>query len=305
MKAFIARSLLWLFGALPFRAAQIAGTGIGLLHWYLPNRTRRHSTANIETCYGERSAAWRRWLLRATLIATGRTLAESAWFWRRGPEAALPLVREVHGLDHLERARRAGRGIVFATPHLGAWELAATYLATFVPLTVLYRPPRLAGLGDSLRAARARLGMRPVPTDGSGVRSLHRALRQGEAIGLLPDQQPREGQGVTAPFMGRPALTMTLLSRMAARSGAPVLFVAMLRLPRGRGFALHLWPADRAVADSDPTVAATGVNREVERAIALAPEQYMWSYQRFRHRSASRGDGQRRREPRMNTDRHG
>ena len=284
MKTHIARGLLWLFAALPFRAAQAAGAGIGLLHWYLPNRTRRHSAANIETCYPERSAAWRRRLLRAGLVATGQTLAESAWIWRRGPESALPLVREVHGLEHIERARRAGRGIVFATPHLGAWELAAAYVTTRAPMTVLYRPPRLAGLGESLRAARTRLGMHPVPTDTSGVRALHRALRQGEAIGLLPDQQPRDGQGVIAPFMGRPAVTMTLLSRMAARSGAPVLFAAMLRLPHGRGFALHLWPADRAVADPDPIVAAAGVNREVERAISLAPDQYMWSYQRFRQR---------------------
>lgn len=288
MKALAARALLALLGALPFRAMQAAGAGIGLLHWYLPNRTRRHAAANIETCYADRSGAWRRWLLRAGLIATGQTLAESAWFWRRGPEQALPLVREVRGLEHIERARRAGRGIVFATPHLGAWELAAAHVATLVPLTVLYRPPRLAGLGDTMRTARTRLGMYPVPTDTSGVRALHRALRQGEAIGLLPDQQPRDGQGVIAPFMGRPAITMTLLSRMAARSGAPVLFTAMLRLPRGRGFALHVWPADPGVADPDPTVAATGVNREVERAIALAPPQYMWSYQRFRQRGRPR-----------------
>ena len=85
MKTQIARGLLRLFAALPFRAAQAAGTGIGLLHWYLPNRTRRHSAANIETCYADRSAEWRRRLLRDGLIATGRTLAESAWFWRRGP----------------------------------------------------------------------------------------------------------------------------------------------------------------------------------------------------------------------------
>ena len=193
---------------------------------------------------------------------------------------------------------------MFATPHLGAWELAATYIATLVPLTVLYRPPRLAALGDSLRAARERLGMRPVPTDTSGVRALHRALRQGEAIGLLPDQQPRDGQGVIAPFMGQPAITMTLLSRMAARSGAPVLFVAMLRLPRGRGFALHVWPADRAVGDPDPTVAATGVNREVERAIALAPAQYMWGYQRFRQRRQPSVERRQVSEPQMDTDKH-
>lgn len=287
MKALTVRGLLWCLGALPFRAMEALGAGIGLLHWYLPNRARRHSQANIDRCYGDRDPAWRRALVRASLVALGRTLAESAWFLSRRPDQVLPLVHAVRGGEHLERARRAGRGIICATPHLGAWELAAAWVATRTSLTVLFRPPRLAALGEALRRGRERLGGRPVPTDGSGVRALHRALRNGEAVGLLPDQQPREGQGVYAPFMGQPALTMTLLSRIAARTGAAVLFTVMVREPGARGFTLHVWPADPAVADADPEVAAAQVNREVERAIALAPAQYMWNYQRFRRRGRS------------------
>jgi KDO2-lipid IV(A) lauroyltransferase len=290
MKASIARALLRLLGGLPFRAMQAVGAGIGLLHWYLPNRTRRHSAANIARCYPDQTPDWRARLVRDSLVATGRTLAESAWFWQRTPDQLLPLVREVHGREHLERARRAGRGIVCATPHLGAWELAAAYVARQVPLTVMFRPPRLAALSDLMYQGRTRLGSHPVPTDSSGVRALSRALRMGEAIGLLPDQLPRDGQRVYAPFMGQPALTMTLLSRMAARSGAEVLFTVMVRQPGGRGFSLHIWPAAPAITDPDPTVAATQVNREVEHAIALAPAQYMWHYQRFRRRAPS-GDG--------------
>ncbi len=292
MKAALARALLWCIGVLPFGLSQRAGAAIGWLHWALPNRSREHARANIEAGYADRCPAWRRRLLRDSLTAMGRAFAESAWLWHHSGARATRLVREVRGQEHVERARRAGRGIIFATPHIGAWELAGAWVAAGAPLTVLYRPPRIAALDRVIRRGRERLGSKPVPTDGSGIRALHRALRNGEAIGLLPDQQPRSGQGVDAPFMGRAAPTMTLLSRMAARSGAPVLFAAMLRRRDGPGFAMYFWPADPAIADPDPGAAARQINREVERAIRLAPEQYMWNYQRFRRRRQRRGEAQ-------------
>lgn len=288
MKGLLARALIRLVALLPFGLAQRAGAAIGWLHWRLPNRSREHARANIETCYAQRAPAWRRRLLRSSLVSMGQTFAESAWLWHHSQARALELVRAVHGRHHLDEARRADRGIVFATPHIGNWELSGAWLAAATPLTVLYRPPRMAALDAVIRRGRERLGGRPVPTDGSGIRALHRALRGGGAIGLLPDQQPRGGQGVEALFMGHPAPTMTLLSRLAARSAASVLFVAMIRRGDGTGFTIHVWPADRAIVDADAGVAARCINRETERAIALAPAQYMWNYRRFRPRRPRR-----------------
>lgn len=287
MRDRLIRLLLRTLTALPFRAAQRLGAAIGWLHWILPNGLKRTSRENIDLCYGDRSEAWRRQLLRRSLLETGRTLAESVWILGRPPEHSLPLVRETHGFECLEEALRAGRGIVFATPHLGAWELSAVAAARRIPMTVLFRPPRMAAFEDLVSAARARLGLNPVPTSAGGVRALHRALQRGEAVGILPDQQPRSGSGVYAPFFGQPALTMTLLSRLAERSGAAVIIAVMVRLPKGRGFRLRVWRADDRVADPDPVTAATAINREVERAIALAPPQYMWNYKRFSHRAGA------------------
>lgn len=284
MKDRVVQVLLRTCALLPFRASQGLGAALGWLHWRLPNRLRRNSADNIERCYAGQGAAWRRRLLRASLVSTGRAFAECAWFWGRGARRSLALVREVRDDGAIEELRRSGRGIVFATPHFGAWELAGAWSARWAPLTVLFRPPRVAALAELLRGGRRRLGMHPVPTDAAGVRALHRALKGGEAIGMLPDQQPRTGQGVYAPLFEQPALTMTLLSRLAHRSGAAVVFVAMERLPRGRGFRVHAWQADPEVADADPETAAAAVNREVERCIALAPAQYMWNYKRFRRR---------------------
>lgn len=288
MKDRFIRILLRTLTALPFRAAQGLGALIGWLHWVLPNGLKRSSRENIDLCYSDRCEAWRRRLLRESLVETGRTLAESVWILGRPASDSLPLVRETHGLECLDEACRAGRGIVFATPHLGAWELSAVVASRRIPMTVLFRPPRVAAFDELVSAARARLGLNPVPTSASGVRALHRALQRGEAVGILPDQQPRSGKGVYAPFFGQPALTMTLLSRLAERSGATVIIAAMVRLPRGQGFRLRVWPADPRVADHDRVTAATALNHEVQRAIALAPPQYMWNYKRFRRRS---GDG--------------
>jgi len=85
MKGQVARAMLWCMGALPLWLNRAVGTGIGLLLWYLPNRSRTHSRENIERCYADRTPAWRRALLRASLIETGRTFAEAAWFWQRSP----------------------------------------------------------------------------------------------------------------------------------------------------------------------------------------------------------------------------
>ena len=282
MKDSALRLLLRVFAALPFRAAQALGAAIGGLLWLIPNRIKRVSAENIERCYADRERDWKRRLLRRNLVETGRTLAETAWILRRSAAESLPLVKETTGESAVDEAVQSGRGILFATPHICAWDLLAAYLSQRMPITVLFRPPRLAVMSDLLHGARERLGMKPVPTDAGGVRSLFRALKDGEAVGILPDQRPRGGHGVMAPFFGQPALTMTLFSRLAHRGNASVIFAAMERLPRGRGYRLHFWHADEQVGDPDPTIAATALNREVERAIERAPAQYMWSYERFR-----------------------
>ncbi|MEX2575095.1 MAG: lipid A biosynthesis acyltransferase [Halofilum sp. (in: g-proteobacteria)] len=280
----MARALLRLFSALPFRIAQGGGALLGWLHWPLPTQARQTSAANLARCYPQLETRARRRLVRDSLVEMGRTFAESAWLWRRSGPQVMALVREVRGRECLVEARRAGRGVLLATPHIGSWELAGAACGQEVPLTVMFRPPRVEGLGQVLLAARTRLGMQPVPTDVGGIRALHRALQHGEGIGLLPDQRPQAGHAVDAAFFGHSVPTMTLLSRFARRHQAPVIIVVMERLPRGRGFRLHYWRAEDAVADPDLAVAAGAVNREVERAIALAPAQYMWSYRRFRRR---------------------
>jgi KDO2-lipid IV(A) lauroyltransferase len=118
-----------------------------------------------------------------------------------------------------------------------------------------------------------------------GVRTLLKTLKSGGNIVVLPDQVPSPGQGgdgVWVDFFGRPAYTMTLLPRLAQSTNAVVLFFFAERLPKGNGYHVHIEPM--AVPFSvNKEIAARETNALVERLIAMAPAQYLWGYNRYKH----------------------
>jgi KDO2-lipid IV(A) lauroyltransferase len=158
---------------------------------------------------------------------------------------------------------------------------AQAYAARFGPITVLFRPARKPWLRELVATSRNRPNMVAVPTTLAGVRQMLRALRAGEAVGLLPDQVPPQGQGVWAPFFGREAYTMTLPARLARQTGAAVLFAWGERLPAGRGYRVHVRRFEGEL-DSDPARAAAQVNAEMERLVRAGPQQYLWGYARYK-----------------------
>jgi KDO2-lipid IV(A) lauroyltransferase len=102
----------------------------------------------------------------------------------------------------------------------------------------------------------------------------------------MPDHVPRSG-GVVAPFFGVPALTLTLLPRLAQRTGARVLLLFVERLSRSRGFRVHFRESPAALAAPDPVVACTAMNAAVEACVRDAFTQYQWNYKRFKAREGS------------------
>jgi KDO2-lipid IV(A) lauroyltransferase len=271
--------------ALPLRAAQALGGLAGWIAFRLPGRERGYAWTNITLCFRDMPSAQRRELVRRSLVESGKTLAEMPRIWSRPAAETCALVREQPGREDLDRALALGRGLIVAGPHLGNWEVAGLYVQTLGPTTILYRPPRQPGLEGAMRRGRSAGGANVVPIDASGIRALYRALGKGEVVGILPDQQPRsEAAGVFAPFFGSPAFTMTLLGRLAHKTGAPVVFAFAVRLPRGEGFRLHWIAAPEGIGDPDPVVAATALNRGVEACVRVCPDQYQWGYRRFRMR---------------------
>lgn len=283
MRARIVAGLLRLFAALPLAWNRRIGGLVGWALAHVPNRQRLHSEINLKLCLPELSGRERRRLLRDSLIETGKTALEAGPVWLWPAERLRALLGEADGVEAVDAAMRAGRGVIMATPHLGCWEMAGQYCAARWGITSLYRPPRLAALDDLIRHGRERLGARLVPTDAKGVRQLYETLAQGRMIGILPDQDPGRG-GVFAPFFGTPANSMVLIGRLARKTGAPVFFCFSERLPGASGYRMHFFPAPEGIDDADPVVAATAMNRGIEICVRACPAQYQWSYRRFRNR---------------------
>jgi len=272
---------LRLFGRLSLRTLHRLGSACGSLIWLLDGRLRRVTERNLSLLLTQESAETRQALARAVLRETGKSMTEVAIVWAGSPQRALSLVREVRGMEHLDAARAAGRGLIIAAPHLGCWELLNYWLAERMPLSIAYRQPQRPYFEPLLLKARGALQVEQVRAEGAGVRALYRRLNAGGVVGILPDQRPKRGEGEFAPFFGIPAMTMVLLPRLARHTGAPVLFAFAERLSDGAGFRIHLLPAPDGIADADLGVACAALNRGVEDCVRIAFTQYQWTYKRY------------------------
>ena len=286
MQAMLVKCLLRLTAWLPLNIAQNLGAMAGRLMILIPNQLQRVARRNIALCFPEMDDAARRRLLRDYLIANGQLLCETGIFWQGGQGRLERLVVDVEGEDHIKQGLAQGKGVILVSPHLGNWEVVGLHWSTRYPITSLYRPPRMQALDNMMRQARQRHGAHLVPTNAQGVRALYQALGRNELIGILPDQDPREPNGAFAPFFGLPANTMTLLSRLARKTGATVVFTYAERLPHSAGFRLKCLPAPATLAANDLTTSITALNAMVEHCVRAAPAQYQWGYKRFLTRPA-------------------
>ncbi len=284
MRARLISALLRLFAALPLRWSQRIAVLPGWLLAHLPNGLRRITEINLGVCFPELSAAERRTLTYRSLVETCRTAFEIGPMWLWPAPRLLEMVTETRDAELVDSALKSGQGVILATPHLGCWEIAGHYCAARWHITSLYRPPRIKALDELIRQGRARCGAQLVRTDAKGVRQLFQTLNSGGVIGILPDQDPGDSGGVFAPFFGTAANSMVLLPRLARKTGAKVFFVRCERLPGAAGYRLHFTAAEAQIQDADAQVAAAAMNRSVEACVRACPEQYQWSYRRFRTR---------------------
>ncbi|WP_310449264.1 lysophospholipid acyltransferase family protein [Sulfuritalea sp.] len=260
---------------LPLPLLHNLGALAGWLAWLLSATYRRNFLRHIEQAGLTQAKT-------AAIAEAGKALLELPKIWLRPQQEVVGRVVRVSGWELVEDAWRQGRGILFLTPHLGCFEIAAQYYAARKPMTVLYRRPKqdwLAPLIEEGRGANLKL----APADLSGVRRLLKALKSGEAVGMLPDQVPGNGEGAWLPFFGRPAYTMTLAARLAQSvpGGATVLLAYGERLHYGAGFHLKLFALSAPLA-GDLAQRATQLNRELETLIRQCPAQYLWGYNRYK-----------------------
>jgi KDO2-lipid IV(A) lauroyltransferase len=282
VKSFLLVCLLRLLAILPLGLARGVGSVLGRLAWLLNVREAQVARINLALCLPEETPQVREYLARRSVIETAKTALEMAGIWLRPYSRLQQQIIAVPGKELLGSAIASGKGLIVMTPHLGNWEVAGLYLSEQVPVTTLYQPPKIEALDALVKDARGKLGARLVPTDKSGVKALIAALRRGEVLGILPDQEPDPASGVFAPFFGIPALTMTLVSRMIARTGCKALMCYVSRAKDG--FELVYVEPEKDIYSDDEAESVAALNRCVEHCIRQAPEQYQWGYKRFKNR---------------------
>lgn len=274
--------LLPLLAKLPLRFLQAFGAAGGEATFWLSPGYRRRTRENLRQAGYESRELFARVGRNA-----GRQAMESLWVWYRPVEEVLERVKATPQAEKIiGQAMRSGKPIVFMTPHVGCFEVLPVWLAgrffkeTGRNITILYRPPKKKILRDLVGEARQAPGIVAVPTNLSGVKTVIRNLRDGHTFGALPDQVPHQaGEGVWANFFGRKAYTMTLPVRVAKQFDAIRIFAWGVREARGWRLEAQVW-SEPLTGDLEHDAAA--MNSQIEAIIRRMPEQYAWSYNRYK-----------------------
>jgi KDO2-lipid IV(A) lauroyltransferase len=278
--------VLRLFAKLPWGAVQRVGAAIGWIMWKLPNSSRNVVRINLAKCFPEMDAAERERLVGRTLMDIGKSFTESACAWIWPAKRSLALVREVEGLEVLEKALASGKGVVGITSHLGNWEVLNHFYCSQCKPIIFYRPPKLKAVDDLLREQRVQLGNRVAASTKEGILSIIKEVRKGGQVGIPADPEPAESAGIFVPFFATQALTSKFVPNMLAGGKAVGVFLHALRLPDGSGFKVILEAAPEAMYSEDTETSAAAMSQVIERYVRAYPSQYMWSMKRFKKRPA-------------------
>lgn len=275
-------SLLKNFSKLPLRLIQVTARSVGWLLYVSNSSARRVTEINLKSAYPELSESERDQLTKRSLKSQCMTYAESVKIWGSAPEFALEQIKAVHGEDIFLDALQNPNGTLAVVPHFGTWELMNAWVNLHTAPVIMYKPSKNPDVDRFMLEARQRLNATLVPTDETGVRALFKHLKQGGFAAILPDHVPKESGGIYSPFFGQNALSSTLLSKLAAKTQCSVIGLSCLRREDLSGFELHVQTLSAEINAKDLQLSVDTLNKEMERMINVAPEQYLWGYKRFR-----------------------
>jgi len=262
---------------LPLPVLHSLGAALGRALFYCLPQIRSRAYDNMLQSKLFPELAQSNQVIKSTFAELGKAMLETPVIWQTTHQEIGKLVKKVHNWQAVEQALARGKGIIFLTPHLGCFEITSLYYALYHPITVLYRPPKKDWLMPLIMTGRARNNVTLAPANTSGVRMLMQALKNNEAIGILPDQIPAAGEGEWASFFDKPAYTMSLASRLAEKTGASVIMGFGERLADGNGYAIHITTLD------DHAIATPALlNTALEAQIKQCPTQYYWNYHRYK-----------------------
>lgn len=276
-RATIIKIVFSIFRLLPWKVIGLLSVPLASLSRILNTRAFATTRTNLEKCFPELGKADREQLAIRSAREDWKTVLETLVLWNRGLENLQVDVEVVNSQLVLD-AVQAGRPLIIAALHMGNWELAAHVGAKFCSGTILYRPIKIQELNDFIIRRRQQPGWDYAPTTLKGVQVLLRRLKEGRAVLVFPDQEPISSGGKYADFFGVPALTSTLIPRLARKTNALVCYMVCWR--GDAGFTLEVYPSRLGAVDDEAGIRI--LNDEIEQIVRQRPEQFLWSYKRFK-----------------------
>lgn len=280
----LARALLILVGALPLGWLETLANALARFLPLIARRDVRLIQSNVQRVYrlppgSHFSVMFEKQVFRhhiACALETVRMVLDPSLMRIEGFDQLVDLVRS---------AEAAGKGHIFATAHLGSWELCAYFAqkAASRPLSVLAKPPSRPALMNVLEGFRRRLGAKVLWTDRKTlVRDMLKALKNGEGLGFVMDQKPDGRRGPTVSFLGQPTPFVGGPASMAARTQCAVMSIFCVREGAFRYRILSdlLLPASHG--ETDEQAITQRCASAIEHAIRVYPEQWTWNYKRWR-----------------------
>ena len=284
-------ALVWPFikglGLLPRPVARALGITLGLTVYALHGRLRRVGLRNLTLAFPEMPQPERRRLLRGEFISLGRQLAEVCLFPRYTRENVSRTI-VYGGFENFERAYARGKGVLFLTGHIGAWELSAfAHSLNGHPLSIVMRSLDNPYIDRLIQGYRTMHGNRTVDKD-DFVRGLLGAMRAGETVGILMDTNMTPPQGVFVDFFGIPACTASGLARIALKTDAAVVPGFTVWDAKLRKYILRFEPAIELTrtADNESDIVANTAKftKAIEEIIRQYPDQWLWVHRRWKTR---------------------
>ncbi len=266
---------------LPMRLIWLLGVFLGSVFHLFPSKLKDVALTNVRLCFPERGEQGQRDLVRRHFRMLGVSILSYGLGWWASPERLRRLVR-FEGRRNYDRAIEAGETIILFTPHFISMDICGICLSIERPMITMYREARNRAI-DRMLKRRGRFGGVLFERK-SSLRSLIRYLREKRPFIYLPDQDPGGAEAVFVPFFGVPAATVTAMSRITRMTGAVVVPCYNRILPWGRGFEARFGAPLADYPSDDPEKDARRMNEEIEKIVRENPEQYLWSYRRFKTR---------------------
>jgi Kdo2-lipid IVA lauroyltransferase/acyltransferase len=283
----LAYGLLKSFGWMPRSLARPAARAFAWCGFHLARRQRRTGLRNLELAFPEMTRSQRLHILKGCFRNIGRLLVEFSHFPELNRETITKYVT-VDGFENYAEAVRRGRGVIYLTGHIGAWELGSFSQSIFgYPLKFVVRPIANRRVEQLISAYRTIGGNIPIHRRNAG-RDILKALRRNEAVGILFDQNTTTDEGVFAEFFGIPAATTPAIATFALRTGAAVV-PAFLFWDQGLGkHRLHFDPplelVDTGDLGQDIVENTKKFNRVLEHYVRRYPDQWLWIHRRWKTR---------------------